>query len=758
MARSSPPSRRPLALRFAAGVLLFGLGLAIGLLVPTVWWLDREAGQRFAERQWTQASRVYARPLELYTGRKISREALILEIEAAGLQRGSAGTVGRYSTTGSSLDVHLPGFPFPDQNQTAQLLNMTLADGRIATLSHPGGVDAGLVRVPPAELGSVMPLDDRDRTLVALADFPPLLVSGIQAVEDRQFKHHHGIDPRGLIRAAWVNLRHGEIVQGGSTITQQLVKNLFLSSERRWVRKFNEAVMALSLERRFSKAAILEAYLNEVYLGQDGARAIHGFGRASEYYFNLPIQALSVEQIALLIGMARGASWYHPVRNAQRARDRRDRVLGMFLETGLIDQAGFEAARSRSLGVSPTSQRRSRRHGQFLDLVSRQLRRDYRDRDLRNTGLRIFTTLEPAAQRAAERALADGLDEVERTEGELQGAIVLVEPASGEIRALVGDRHPDRSGFNRALDARRSVGSVIKPFVYLLALAMPERYSLVTPLLDEALSVPIDSQESWRPRNHDEKSHGQVPLMAALAGSHNQATVRLGLEVGLTELFDLLRRLGVEPGGEQHPSALLGALSLTPLQVAQLYQVLAAEGYSAPLRAINEVVAANGQSIARYPVRSRPLRDRAALALLDHALRFAVTDGTASSLSWRLSDDPGVRGKTGTTNDRRDAWFVGYTRDWLGVVWTGRDDNAPAGISGAGTALPVWARLFSALPLRPVRPSWPEGVEWYWIDWPQPTLADEQCAGARALPFIAGSQPETMSPCIRTGRDRSRRR
>jgi penicillin-binding protein 1B len=757
MARSSSPSRRSLGLRLAARVVLFALGLAIGLLGPSVWWLDREAGRRFAERQWSQASRVYARPLELFSGRRITREALMIELEAAGLRPGPAGTIGRYSAAGPTLDLHVPGFTFPDQTQTPQRVRLKLADGRITALSGPGDSEVELVRLPPAELGSLMPLDDRDRTLVALADFPPLLVTGIQAVEDRNFKHHHGIDPRGLLRAAWVNLRHGEIVQGGSTITQQLVKNLFLSAERRWVRKFNEAIMALSLERRFSKAEILEAYLNEVYLGQDGAHAIHGFGRAAEYYFDLPVQALSVEQIALLIGMARGASWYHPVRNAERARDRRDRVLAMFLETGLIDRSAFEAARARSLGVRPSSPGRSRRHGQFLDLVSRQLRRDYRDRDLRNAGLRIFTTLEPAAQRAAERALQQGLDEVEREDGELQGAIVLVEPASGEIRALVGDRQPGRSGFNRALDARRSVGSVIKPFVYLPALARPERYSLVTPLLDAALSVPIDGQEPWQPRNHDGQSHGRVPLMTALARSHNQATVRLGLELGLPALFRLLRQLGVEPGSEQHPSALLGALSLTPFQVAQLYQALAAEGYSAPLRAINEVVDAGGQSIARYPTRLRPIRDRGALALLDHALRFAVTDGTARSLSWRLTDDPGVRGKTGTTNERRDAWFVGYTRDWLGVVWTGRDDYAPAGISGAGTALPVWAKLFSALPVRPVRPSWPEDIEWYWIDWPEPMLADDQCSRARAVPFIAGSQPDALSPCLQPG-GRSRRR
>jgi len=734
--------------RFIVYFILFALGLLVGFLAPVVWWLDREAGQRFTERQWTQASRVYARPLELYAGLPLSPADLVVELESAGLQSGNPAQVGYFSRNGQRFDIHLPGFVFPDEVQPARRVLVAISSNQLVSINQANGSPAGLVRVPPAELGALMPLDDRDRTLVSLADFPPLLVTGIQAVEDRQFNHHHGIDPRGLIRAAWANLRRGEVVQGGSTITQQLVKNLYLTPDRSLVRKFNEAIMAISLERRFSKAEILEAYLNEVYLGQDGASAIHGFGRASEYYFGVPVQALAPEQIALLIGMVRGASWYHPVRNPARAAERRKRVLGMFLETGLINQATFDQASRRDLQVRSRQQRRSRNHGEFMDLVSRQLRQDYRDRDLRGTGLRIFTTLDPAAQRHAEAALASGLAKVERTPGELQGAIVLVEPASGEIRALVGDRNPGRFGFNRALDARRSIGSVVKPFVYLLALAQPERFHLMTPLYDGPLSVPIAGREPWQPRNYDGESHGDVPLMEALAMSYNQATVSLGLEVGLPGLFRLLRQLGVEPGADPHPSAYLGAISLTPMQVAQLYQALAAEGYSTPLRAINQVVDARGQAIGRYPMRMRPVRDHEALALLDFGLRYAVTDGTARSLSWRMNKDPGVRGKTGTTNDRRDAWFVGYTRDWLGVVWTGRDDHAPAGVSGAGTALPVWAELFDALPVKEYSRSWPEAIEWFWVDWPSPLLAGDECPQARAIPFTAGSQPSAISPCM----------
>ena len=748
--------------RLLIHTVLFLFGLSLGAGLPWVWWLDREAERRFAERQWTQDSRIYARPLELYAGLELRLEALVVELERIGMRAGDPSRVGRFSQQGPRINLHAPAFRFPDQDQGAQRLRVTIRNGVVEALERSDGESLALIRLPAAELGDLLPAGSDDRTLTRLGDFPPLLVTGIQAVEDRQFRHHHGVDPRGLARAVWTNLRRGALVQGGSTITQQLVKNLFLTPDRSLIRKLNEAVMSISLERHFSKGEILEAYLNEVYLGQDGAQAIHGFGRASEHYFGLPVQALDVDQIALLIGMVRGASWYHPVRNPERALKRRDFVLGQFLNTGLIDAGQHDQLIARALDVATHRQRRQRPNAAFLELVARQLRRDYRDEDLRGTGLRVFTTLSPSAQLAAERGLARGLAERERQPNELQGAAILVEPSSGEIRALVGDRTASRRGFNRALDARRSVGSVIKPFVYLLALAQPDRYTLVSPITDGPIDVELPGQALWQPRNHDDISHGEVALMDALANSYNQATVALGLEVGLPALYRLLGQLGIEPGSEQHPSALLGAISLTPLQVAQLYQPLAAEGYSAPLRAITQVVDVDNREIGRYPMRLRPIREEGALALLDFALRQTVLDGTARRLPGLLDQDPGVRGKTGTTNDRRDAWFVGYTRQWLGVVWTGRDDNAPAGVTGSATALPIWAEIFRPLSHRPQPAQWPNALEWFWIDWPQARLASEDCQNALAVPFIQGSQPLELSDCFEPAstsrRSRGRRR
>jgi len=732
--------------------LMFSLGLGLGCLGPWIWYLDQHASQRFDERQWKQAGRVYARALELYPGRPLSSTDLELELDAAGMRRTQPLLPGRFAQSGNRYTLALPEIEFADGRQPARTVTVTLAADRIAALLDGRGNPLELVRLPPAELGSLLPFDERDRTLVPIAEFPTLLVAGIQAVEDRQFRYHHGIDPKAILRALISNFRSGGVVQGGSTITQQLVKNLFLTADRNLLRKFNEAVMSISLEARFDKAEILEAYLNDVYLGQSGNQAIHGFGRAAEYYFGLPVASLSTDQIALLTGMVRGASWYNPVRNPERARARRDLVLGMFLETGLIDRDEYESALKRPLGASVGDLARSRAHPAFMDLVRRQLKADYRDSDLREKGLRIHTTLSPLAQQRAERALADGLTELDHAGGDLQGAIVLAQPDSGEIRALVGDRNYQRVGFNRALDARRPVGSVIKPFLYLLALTDSARFTLVTPVDDEPLSLPQRGREDWRPRNYDQTSHGTVALLEALAHSYNQATVRVGLQVGVQALFRLLEQLGVAPGSARHPAAFLGAVDLSPLQVAQLYQPIASGGYSTPLRAITDVVDSRGKAIARYPMRLRQIQERGALALLDFALEQAVATGTGASLSWRLKRPAAraatIRGKTGTTSDRRDAWFAGYTSQWLAVVWVGRDDNSPAGVSGAESALPIWAKLFDALPQQPERRQWPAGIEWFWVDWPEPLLADKGCPGARAIPFIAGSQPTKYSGCM----------
>jgi penicillin-binding protein 1B len=583
-------------------------------------------------------------------------------------------------------------------------------------------------------------------------------VSGLQAVEDRNFKHHPGVDITGIARAMLVNLKAGKAVQGGSTLTQQLVKNYFLSNERTALRKFNEAIMAILLEVHYGKAEILEAYLNEVFLGQQGAYAVHGFGQASLFYFDQPLEQLEPDQIALLIGLARGASYYNPRRHPERATNRRNRVIAALEETGLLTTAEAKRAKSAPLGVIQTARAKGNRYHAFVELVRRQLALVYQEEDLKTEGLRIFTTLSPSDQEKAQKSADQGLRRLEERglSGTLQTAIVLADAGTGEIRALVGDREADRPGFNRALDARRQIGSVIKPLVYLLALEHEADYNLLTRIEDEPLSLQQADGSLWSPANYDGLSHGQVSLLDALTQSYNQATVRLGLNIGVSHLLNRLKVLGVNVDIPAVPSVFLGALELTPFEVAQIYQSLAAGGYSVPLRSLIAVQTAAGDELVRYPLRMMPLPRREVVGVLNYALTQVVEQGTAKALPGLLGSDIEIAGKTGTTNDQRDSWFVGYTRNRIAVVWVGEDDNRPARVTGSNAAMRLWAGLFRELPIESVDLRLPDGAFWLWVEPDSGELSAENCAGALQFPFVEGSEPRASSACREKAKDQGK--
>jgi penicillin-binding protein 1B len=736
---------------FRLAMLLVGIG--IGLSAPWVIWLDMQVRGEFEGRIWDVPSRVYARPLSLYAGKAISKDSLLLELKASGYRQTQQASVpGSYSVNGNGFDINRRAFIFDDGSRPAIRFRLQLSGGTVGTLSNvTGSGDPGLVRLDPAEIASIYPLHDEDRTLVALSDVPVLLVTGLQAVEDRQFKHHHGVAPRSIARAFLANLKAGRAVQGGSTLTQQLVKNYFLSSERTLVRKGNEAIMAVLLELHYDKAQILEAYINEIFLGQQGKHAIHGFGRASEFYFNRPLQDLEPQHIALLVGLVRGASFYNPRRNPERALQRRDQVLDIFHTTGLMTEDEIKTAKSRSLGVTEKPHSGGSRYPAFLDLVRRQLRRDYQASDLSSEGLKIFTTLAPSEQEYAQQAVTRGLDDLKQRglPADLQAALVVSDVASGEVRALVGDRVAGRNYFNRALDARRQIGSVIKPLVYLLALEHVDDYNLITPIKDEPISLRQPDGSLWSPENYDHKSHGELPLMDALIHSYNQATVKLGLNIGVANLIRKIKQLGVIAEVPAVPATLLGAVELTPIEVTQMYQSLAAGGYSVPLRSVTAVLTPHGDLLSRYPLRLMPLDNRDAVMLLNFALTRVVEQGTARRLHGLLGNDTLIAGKTGTTNERRDSWFVGYTQDRVAVSWVGRDDNRPAGVTGSNAAMRVWAGLFRHLPIEAVDLRMPEGANYVWVDKQQQALTAPSCPGAVQIPFIQGTEPRESTKCLK---------
>ena len=483
---------------------------------------------------------------------------------------------------------------------------MGFEGGRLVSLSD-GTRPIALARLDPAEIAQIYPAHREDRILVSLEEVPPLLVGGLLAVEDRDFFSHHGISPRGIARAMLANLRAGAAVQGGSTLTQQLAKNFFLTPKRSLSRKFNEALLALLLEARYEKPDILEAYLNEVFLGQRGRRAIHGFGLAAWYYYRRPLKELRIEELALLIGLVKGPSYYNPYRHPERARGRRNTVLDLMVKQAVIKRAEGERARARPLGVSPPSGSSRSSYPAFVDLVRRQLRRDYDAESLRSEGLRIFTTFDPMVQASAEAALSEEVARLEAVSGAgdsapLQGALAVTATGTGEVLALVGSRNPSDFGFNRALDAVRPIGSLAKPAVYLAALAHPDRYTLASRVSDAPVRVADEAGGDWVPRNYDGRSHGRVPLYEALAKSYNQATVRVGMDVGVDEVARYLHRLGVRRRLGAYPAMMLGAFDLSPVEVAQMYHTLASGGFRVPLRAIREVTDARGRKLSRYGV------------------------------------------------------------------------------------------------------------------------------------------------------------
>ncbi len=717
-------------------------------------YLDVIIRNQFEGKRWALPATVYARPLELYVGKKLGVDQLLREIKLSGYRPViDAQSEGSFSLQANDFEIITRAFQYGDSFESSRQLRLRVVDGKVVALENRANGEAvNIARLEPAVIGRIYPAHHEDRLLIRLQDAPLALRQGLIALEDRAFYQHHGLDPRALARALWADLRAGKLVQGGSTLTQQLVKNFFLSNQRSLWRKFNEANMSLLLEWHYAKDEILEAYLNEIYLGQDGKRAIHGFGLASRYYFDRPLATLKLEQIATLIALVRGPSYYHARRHPERLRKRRNLVLSIMAEQQIISATEEMAAAKKPLRVVPRSPSLAGAYPAFMQLVRRQLQRDYRAEDLSAEGLRIFTTLDPAIQQQVEMAAKQWLPRLDRQrklDGKLQTAVVLTDTSNGEVLALLGDRNPAYAGFNRALDASRPVGSLIKPAVYLTALEHAE--SLASLIDDTPLTLKGQDDSHWSPRNYDGKSHGRVPLVSGLMRSYNQATVRLGMSLGFESIADTLHRLGIKKTIPAYPSMLLGAVNLSPYEITSMYQTLAAGGFNSPLRAVREVLAADGRALKRFPVTVEKVFDSENIEMINRTLNAVTHVGTARSLQNLLADGLEVAGKTGTTNDLRDSWFAGYSGSHLAVVWLGRDDNQPLGLSGASGALKLWAGFMSNIDTQPLSLLELPSLDYEWIDFHSGRLSAEDCEDALYLPFRPGSVPTEQAECLQGG-------
>ena len=736
----------------------FGAGV-----VAAAWLLqiDREVVSRFEGRRFDVPSRVFSAPLIVYPGTEWQRVDLRGWLRRLGYRdqpEGGELRPGRYDWRPGTLRVHLRAFDHPQRPEPARELIFHLADGLIEKIEDPrSGDPAGVVVLEPEPVSAFLGEDRQQRDLVELGSVPRHLVQAVYAVEDKRFEEHHGIDPRRVVGALIANVRAGRVEQGASTLTQQLVKNFFLTPERTVKRKLREAAMALIVEARYSKPEILEAYLNEIYLGQRGSTQVHGVGEAARLYFGKGASRLSLSESALIAAIIQSPNGISPHRRGERARARRDLVLGLMLEQGRISPEDYTEARSEPLELaSVTGESGDARY--FLDALSQQLPDVYDTDVLSSEGLRIYSTLDPRIQRSAARALRDGLARIEQRlspppdpSTPLQGCVLAMRPQTGEILALVGGRDYGQSQWNRCVQARRQVGRVFKPFVYVAALE-PGSGPAIT-LADRLEDAPIEiddpqTAEPWRPENYDHQFRGSVSVREALERSLNVPAVRLGQRVGIGRVAEVARALGITSPLPRVPSLALGTAEVAPLEVARAYATLANGGRRPTPRMFIDVVEAGGVAKESRPLQgARPVLDPAAAYLAVSLLEGVVDRGTARRVRSRGMRGP-VAGKTGTTDDELDLWFVGFTPELVTVVWVGFDEPTPVGMPSSMGALPIWTDFMMDVVGDRVRGRFPRpvGVEALRIDPRSGALALAGCPRGETEFFIEGSGPTATCP------------
>ena len=694
-------------------LLLIGVIFFVFLVI----YLDSQVKNEFKQQAWNIPAKVYARPLSFSVGKQISLKDLLLELNLLGYRKKIKAThQGEFEQYQNSLVIYTRPFKFWDGEQRAQLLEVTITNGQISELKDfATQKSVNFLRLDPLSLGSIQAGNNEDRVLVSLEQLPEHFLAALLNTEDKDFYAHWGISLKGIARAAWSNLTQGELRQGGSTLTQQLMKNHFLTRERSLWRKLREAIMAVLMEVHYDKKLILEAYLNEVYLGQDNTVGIHGFARASEFYFDRPLEKLNLNQVALLVGMVKGPSLYNPRRNPENALARRNLVLNLMLDSGLITDEEYQDATSRNLQVIAKPKNKTSKVPAFVGFIKRELRQEYSLSELNNQGLRLFTSLDPVVQQYSEESLKKRLAKIESARAEnnkeLQGALIVSDIHTGDILAMVGDRNPNYVGFNRAVDAYRQTGSVIKPFVYLTALKQPESFNMTTLLKDESFSLEGEDGSIWTPKNYDSEVHGNVELQDSLINSYNIATARLALAVGVSDVVDTITDAGFERVLPAYPSIALGAKEMSPLEVLRLYQTLANNGVGVSSSGLVAVQDHQGNLLQRYRRTAQARLDSETAFLVKYLLTQVVKRGTAKSIGQTFGKKE-YAGKTGTTNDLRDSWYAGFGGNRLAVVWVGRDDNKPSGLTGASGALKVWRDLFVKLNEASVDLTIPEELVW----------------------------------------------
>lgn len=679
---------------------LLKLGIVFAVLIAIYGvYLDQKIRSRIDGKVWQLPAAVYGRMVNLEPDMTISKKEMVQLLTATQYRQVTAMTrPGEFTVQANSIEMIRRPFDFPDSKEGQVRARLTFDGDHLETIENmDSNRQFGFFRLDPRLITMMSSPNGEQRLFVPRNGFPDLLVDTLIATEDRHFYEHDGISFFSIGRAVLANLTAGRTVQGASTLTQQLVKNLFLSSERSYWRKANEAYMALIVDARYSKDRILELYMNEVYLGQSGDNEIRGFPLASLYYFGRPVEELSLDQQALLVGMVKGASVYNPWRNPKLALERRNLVLRLLQQQKVIDQELYDMLSARPLGVQPRGGVISPQPA-FMQMVRQELQAKLGDKVKDLSGVKIFTTFDSVAQDAAEKAATEGIPVLkkQRKLNDLETAMVVVDRFSGEVRAMVGGAEPQFAGYNRAMQARRSIGSLAKPATYLTALSQPNQYRLNTWIADAPIALRQPNGQVWSPQNDDRRYSGQVMLVDALTRSMNVPTVNLGMALGLPAVTDTWLKLGA-PKDQLNavPAMLLGALNLTPIEVAQAFQTIASGGNRAPLSALRSVIAEDGTVLYQsFPQAERAVPAQAAYMTL-WTMQQVVQRGTGRQLGAKYPNLH-LAGKTGTTNNNVDTWFAGIDGREVVITWVGRDNNQPTKLYGASGAMSIYQRYLAS--------------------------------------------------------------
>ena len=679
--RKTSVPKKPKSRFFLRFVLWFVPGIMIGLFVPWYFYLQFVVNSLFVQYHWSVPSSIYARELTFYEGKEINSKEILYELDVLGYKKTSSpNKIGEYATYNNHFEIFTKGFRFLDKTEKPTLVSFDLNNNIIRRLNQ------SIVRLEPLLIGHFYSKQFENRQPIALNHVPTTMVKGLQAIEDRNFKHHAGVDVLGILRAMVKNLFAGKVIQGGSTITQQLIKNRLQYRSKSWIRKANEAVSALMLEQKFDKGQILETYFNEIYWGQKGSIAIHGVKQAAQFYYSKQPKQLSIAEQALLIGIVKGPSWYHPIKQNKRAVKRRNTVLNVWYETGVITKQQWNIAKNSLIEVKLNTSFADKKYGDFIDLVKKQLSQSFTNTNLNQQGLRVFTTVNPFIQNQINNTLQLRTNELEKG---IQSSGVVSHATTGEILAIKGGKDKV-SYFNRALLSKRQIGSLIKPFVYLAALEKLANFDMQSLVDDSPLKIKTRQGEYWQPRNYDNNSLGLISAEMALVKSRNQATVDLGLQIGVKSFVGFLEQLGLNINRSNHPSVFLGATELTPLEVTNLFLIVSSRLQQKHLIAIKYVTDNNNKLLGKIKKSNNLSISEQSIEDIHSTLHKVTTQGTAAKLTYHYGFKQ-LHGKTGTTNEGKNSWYVGYDKQYLATFWVGKDNNTPTKLTGSSGALVLWA-------------------------------------------------------------------